>query len=167
MLTASWAVKFTAFGLFLCVHGCQKPGDQPAVQLSASIVQGQAVLHVAGVGSVQLVRDSTVSAASELADVKLVGRVGEAIVLLDTYASQPGPMSMCQAGEERWLRVMSLKTTFEQLRVKFASCRDDIEPDSPGYNLVDGVLELRWLSGPDGQKAAKYRVSPSAEVTRF
>ena len=67
-------------------------------------------------------------------------------------ASRPGGLSYCQAGEERFLRVISIirRPARETLRIKLESCRDNIELATPGiaWEPERAALQLNWLQGP-------------------
>jgi hypothetical protein len=98
-------------------------------------------------------RDTTVSPKAQPAKIEVVGEIkGAAIILVDTYPSIPGGMSYCQAGEERFLRVISIsnRTSKEAFRVKLESCRDNIELTSPGveWQPESSTLRIHWLLGP-------------------
>ena len=98
-------------------------------------------------------RDGTVLKNSKPEEIKIVGEVKHAaVVLIDTYPSIPRGMSNCQAGEESFLRVVSLvkKTPVETFRTKLESCRDNIELDSPGlaWSAESATLVIHWLQGP-------------------
>jgi hypothetical protein len=60
------------------------------------------------------------------------------VVLVDSYPSIPGGLSMCQAGEERFLRVVASTggKAEETFRLKVASCRENLELAAPA---------LEWL----------------------
>ena len=96
--------------------------------------------------------DATVSPESTPTDVQVVGEAKGALIIVDTYASIRGGLSYCQAGEERFLRVVSLAqpTPEETLRVKLASCRQNIELGTPGleWHSDSSTLDIKWLSGP-------------------
>lgn len=98
-------------------------------------------------------RDSTVASEVEPSDLMVVGTIkSSVIILVDTYPSVPGGMSYCQAGEERFLRVISMskKTAIETLRIKAESCRNNIELASPGIEWFpkSSILRVHWLQGP-------------------
>jgi len=98
-------------------------------------------------------RDATVSPKAQPTGVNVVGEIkGGAIILVDTYPSIPGGMSYCQAGEEQFLRVISIskKTAKETFCVKITSCRDNIELASPGIEWLpeSSTLRIHWLLGP-------------------
>lgn len=102
---------------------------------------------------VWLSRDTTVSPDTEPTGVDVVGEVkGVAVILTDTYPSIPGSMSYCQAGEERFLRIISIfkKPAEEVFHLKVESCRDDIELASPGleWSPESMTLHIQWLLGP-------------------
>ncbi|MGP8247815.1 MAG: hypothetical protein ACLQVN_25290 [Bryobacteraceae bacterium] len=105
---------------------------------------------------VSVARDGTVAPRTSPSEVKLVADLkGAAWILTDTYASIPGGMSYCQAGEERFLRVLGIAhgSARETLQVKLASCRDNIELADPGieWNAETNTLRIHWLSAPKGQ----------------
>jgi hypothetical protein len=98
-------------------------------------------------------RDYTVSPKVEPSDITIVGEVqGSVVILVDTYPSIPGGLSYCQAGKERFLRVISIskKPPQETMRFKLASCRDNIELASPGIEWFpeSSTLRIFWLLGP-------------------
>jgi hypothetical protein len=85
--------------------------------------------------------------------VKVVAEVsGSALILTDTYVSLPGGMSYCQAGEERFLRIIAIsgKKPVETYHVKIESCRDNVELASPGIQWSSETkrLDIHWLSAP-------------------
>ena len=99
-----------------------------------------------------LTRDVTVAPRARPTAVEVVGELkATAIVLLDTYPSISGGMSYCQAGEERFLRVISIvkPPPRETFRVKVASCRDNVELASPGieWQPASATLRIHWLQG--------------------
>lgn len=108
-------------------------------------------------------RDATVSPEAQPTGVTVVGELkGAAIILIDTYPSIPGGMSYCQAGEEQFLRVISIskKPAKETFRVKTASCRDNIELASPGieWQPDSSTLHIHWLLGPTLKTEPENRV---------
>jgi hypothetical protein len=96
-----------------------------------------------------------------------------AIVLVDRYASIPGGLSLCQAGVEEFLRVVSVAggRPTETFVVKVASCRDNIELAEPGL-VWDGpasTLRIDWLTGPTGKpevRAIRVGSDGRAQVVR-
>lgn len=109
-----------------------------------------------------LSRDSTIYPAAQPTTVKVVGEIkGSAIIITDTYPSIPGGMSYCQAGEERFLRVISIskKRVRETLRVKIESCRENLELDSIGieWSPESSTLRIHWLAGPATRRAPELR----------
>ena len=98
-------------------------------------------------------RDATVSPDAQ-PRLEVLGEVSEtAIVLVDTYPSIPGGLSFCQAGEERFLRVIAVTggQAQETLRVKVASCRDNLELASPAIEWLpqSSTVRIHWLLGPN------------------
>lgn len=106
-----------------------------------------------GTSPLSVQRDATVAKDSKPTSVKLVAQVSNsAIVLIDAYPSIPGGMSYCQAGEERFLRVLAIsgKRPSETFHLKLESCRENIELASPGlkWSPETNNLSIRWLSAP-------------------
>lgn len=96
--------------------------------------------------------DASVNPKNASATVEIVARVSNTTLLIqDTYSSRPGALSMCQAGQETFLRVIALAPLKEMLSLKLASCRENIELASPGleWQADSRALKIRWLSGPD------------------
>lgn len=97
-------------------------------------------------------RDDTVADNAQ-ASVKLVAELPQALILTDTYPSIPGGMSYCQAGEEVFLRVISLKGKHvkQTHQEKLGSCRGNIELADPGvtWSPESETLTVHWISGPE------------------
>lgn len=98
-------------------------------------------------------RDAQASPTAAPTSVRVVGELeGVALLIVDTYPSVPGGLSYCQAGEESFLRVISLARgpPVETFRVKVGSCREDIELTPPGIEWDPGsaTLTVHWLLGP-------------------
>jgi hypothetical protein len=110
-------------------------------------------------------RDSTVAPNAPPAQAEVVGETPDAVVVVDTYPSAPLGMSFCQAGEERFLRVVSTRggRAAETLRLKIASCRENLELATPGLEWLrdSSAVRVRWLVGPGGAGA------PSARTIRI
>ena len=107
--------------------------------------------------------DATVLKCTKPRKIKIVGETkNSAVVLVDTYPSIPGGMSYCQAGEESFLRVVSLakKTPVETFHTKLESCRDNIELASPGlvWSAESATLVIHWLQGPTSPGQAEKRI---------
>jgi hypothetical protein len=116
-----------------------------------------------GVITVLLDRDRFVLPGAGVLNVRVIGEVKHrAIVLTDAYPSRPAGMSLCQAGEERFLRVITLSghTARETLRVKLESCRENLELASPGleWRQRPPLLRIRWLAGPTKPGSPEQRV---------
>jgi hypothetical protein len=73
-------------------------------------------------------------------------------ILTDSYRSIVGGLSMCQAGQERFLRVLAVThyRLRETLRLKLESCRDNIELNSEGLRWMPDsmTLSVGWLMSP-------------------
>jgi len=110
-------------------------------------------LSAAGRYAVTAPIDGTVLPTALPARVDIVGEVTEhALLLVDTYASRPDGKPACQAGEERFLRLISFDEHRATLTysTKLASCREDIELDAGGieWHLESSTLRVHWLTGP-------------------
>jgi hypothetical protein len=108
-----------------------------------------------GTSRLRVERDATVTEGVNPASLKLVAEIpGSALILTDTYPSIPQGMSYCQAGQEVFLRVVTVsgKRPVETYRTKLESCRDNIELASPGLEWTPETrtLEIHWLSAPGG-----------------
>jgi hypothetical protein len=75
-------------------------------------------------------------------------------VLVDRYPSLPGGLSMCQAGEESFVRVIALgapqpRVTFT---AKIGSCLQNIELADPGleWSPDSRTLRIEWLASAAG-----------------
>jgi hypothetical protein len=111
---------------------------------------------------VRVQRDATIEPGAAPDNVQLVGEVpGKALIVTDTYPSAPLGMNYCQAGEEQFLRVITLaaEKASETLDLKLASCRDNIELADPGleWNAPSRTLRIHWLEGPANKQAAEER----------
>jgi hypothetical protein len=106
-----------------------------------------------GTSRLSVQRDGTVAQDSTPTSVKLVAEPSiSTVILIDTYPSIPGGMSYCQAGEERFLRVLDIsgRRPYETFHLKLESCRENIELASPGlkWSPETSSLSIRWLSAP-------------------
>jgi hypothetical protein len=110
----------------------------------------------------RVLRDSTVPSKAQPSEVRVVGELrGSAIIVVDSYRSKPGGMSYCQAGHERFLRIVTVlsKPPQETFRVKIESCRENIELASPGieWSPESSTLRIHWLLGPSGKGTPEER----------
>jgi hypothetical protein len=104
---------------------------------------------------VRVTRDAAVSPDARPSQVRVLGESkGVAIVVMDSYPSRRGGMSYCQAGQERFLRIISVARPAprETFRIKVESCRDNIELSDPAVEWLPESRSVRihWLSGPAG-----------------
>ena len=107
--------------------------------------------------SVMLERDDTVAPETAPDSIETVAKVrGAAIVIIDTYRSRAGGMSYCQAGEERFLRVISTVGQGATVRygAKVGSCLHNLELADPGvvWDATTATLHVHWLLGPNGKE---------------
>jgi hypothetical protein len=83
--------------------------------------------------------------------VEIVAEVGPSLIFIDSYYSVPGGMSYCQAGHERFLRVVTFgpPQPEEVLRLKLESCWQRIELEDPvKWSAETRTLHINWLFGP-------------------
>ena len=112
--------------------------------------------------SVWVTRDASIPAGAAPDNIEFIADIGQrTIVFIDSYPSNPGGMSYCQAGQERFLRVASIarKLAVETFRVKVESCRDNIELASSGIEWLpeSATLRIHWLQGPHGSGMPEVR----------
>jgi hypothetical protein len=137
----------------------QGAASGPRVSVTGRNENGRTRLELhrgaADAGTVLVDRDDTVDADADPNAVDVIADLpGVAVAIADQYPSAPGALSFCQAGDERFLRVVSLAGTkpAQTLSVKVASCRDNLELSEPAIEWVaDGsLLRIHWLTGPNG-----------------
>lgn len=82
--------------------------------------------------------------------VKLLGTHGRLTLVLDSYSSRPQSMSRCQAGSERWVRLVDLSARAERYAKLVESCLRDVVPgDPPASWAPDGRgVTVNLLSEP-------------------
>jgi hypothetical protein len=84
--------------------------------------------------------------------VEVLAEMDSSLVVVDTWLSRPGGGSYCQAGQERFLRVLRLEHDVADviLNLKLVSCWQAIELADTGveWSTVDSSLRIRWLLGP-------------------
>jgi len=135
-----------------------------SIRYSSGASQTRLEISAAGkkLQRVNLARDSTVAAKSLPSDIRIVGEIqGKVIILVDTYPSISGGMSYCQAGDEKFLRVISIAKTppKETLQLKLGSCRQNIELADPGmeWDSASSTLRIHWLLGPSQKEKPEER----------
>lgn len=122
---------------------------------------------------IRVKRDDTVDSQAVSQAVEVIARRGAAVVLIDTYASRSSGMSLCQAGEERFLRVITRGDVRarETWSMKLESCHENIELASPGYDwdAASGTLQLQWLQrgNADLPLQAWLTVAPDGQVSEL
>jgi hypothetical protein len=104
-------------------------------------------------GTLELRRDATVLDRATPNGIEAIAEVpGAVLILVDSYESRPAGLSMCQAGTERFLRVISLdrEPAAETFRTKLESCLQGIELGADGlkWEAASRTLHVRWLFGP-------------------
>jgi hypothetical protein len=118
---------------------------------------------------VRLSRDETVAPGSRVLAFELLAEKPPDVYLVtDRYASLPGPMSYCQAGQEQFVRVLvrapglkgGLHETFSS---KVESCRSNLElgPAGLSWDSASSTLTV------DGDQLKRYRISENGLVTPY
>jgi hypothetical protein len=102
-----------------------------------------------------LKRDDTVAPDASPLRVNVVADLpGRALILTDAYPSLSGGLSYCQAGEEQFLRVISIVNggAAQTFVTKIASCRGNLELSDQAlqWDPSTSTLQIHWLSGPSG-----------------
>jgi hypothetical protein len=116
--------------------------------------------------------DDTIAPGSAPRRVEVIAEMPQrAVVLVDRYASLPGGLSMCQAGEESFVRVIAIGAA--QPRVTFTaktgSCLQNIELADPGLEWSAGsrTLRIEWLANAAGApQTQEIIVSADGTVSR-
>jgi hypothetical protein len=133
------------------VNSAAAPAQATSSQLDASprfnelVTPGGRKLRIPAVADEYVRLDTGV-------DVQVLAEMDASVIVVDTYLSRPGGGSYCQAGQERFLRILRLDEDVAQatLSVKLASCWQEIELSDPGveWSAVDSTLHIQWLFGP-------------------
>ncbi len=144
--------------------------------LQAHTQTGQTILKIIRPKAMPLTlalgRDSTVGPSEQVYALNVIGDIpGNALIESDTYWSTPGGLSMCQSGQEQFLRVITMarQTAREALRLKIGSCINNVQLASPGiqWSPKTGLLQIHWLLGPDGKEHPDdqtYRITQTGQV---
>lgn len=156
MRTAFWAASL----LFIATPACPAPTNELTLPLGGLLrasTQGNATRFEwrspsGRRGVLRALRDDHVAPRAPVARLELVAQPHSSVILLtETYPSKPGGMSYCQAGEERFLRVLTANGKLEEtFRLKIASCRENLELSDPGLEWDPGsaTLRIHWLPVP-------------------
>jgi hypothetical protein len=114
--------------------------------------------------------DDTVAAGTAPNHVDVIGELSErAIIIADRYPSIPGGLSMCQAGEESFVRVVSVASTPPRVTftAKIGSCLQNIELAEPGleWRAETATLRIEWLANAAGTpETQELVISPDGRV---
>jgi hypothetical protein len=106
-----------------------QPGERTAISVDGA--------------SVQVAIDPTQVAPGAEPSIEVVERRGARILLLDGRASRPQGMNRCQAGQERWLRLIDLESRRELYSKLVESCIRDVVPGEPVATWAQGSDEIR------------------------
>jgi hypothetical protein len=120
--------------------------------------------------AVDVETDATVAAGTAAHRVETIGELaGRFVVVVDRYPSVPGGLSMCQAGEESFVRIVALgaarpRATFT---AKIGSCLQNIELADPGleWRGETATLRIEWLSNAAGMpETQELVISPDGRL---
>jgi hypothetical protein len=162
---ARWTVSGIVVGLSMCCAGAPSPaiappqgGPRPSAPthvdnshpdstrqiVEVATPRGKTIRVPVG-GDEYVRRDAGVH-------VEVLAEIDSSLVVIVTYLSRPGGGSYCQAGQERFLRVLRLERDIADvtLNLKLVSCWQAIELADAGleWSTVQSSLRIRWLLGP-------------------
>jgi hypothetical protein len=114
---------------------------------------------------VLLQRDETVASASPVAALELLAEKPSGVyVITDRYASRPGPMSYCGAGQEQFVRVLAREHGLrERFSLKVQSCRSNLELGSAGVSWDPSSSTLTI----DSEHPKRYRIADDGHVSPY
>lgn len=104
---------------------------------------------------IDLSRDSNVAKNAAPRALSLIGQLDASVLILtDSYPSIAGGLEYCEAGEEKFLRVISLarKEAVQTYHTKLESCRQNITLADPGveWDADQQTLAIHWASSRKG-----------------
>ena len=150
--------RSASVGLSLCLALLVACGPPPVANppasvdgVTASVVDKRATLHIARASrqfELAAPLDETVTPGAAPARVDVLGWTARAVIVADSYASASPGMSLCQAGHERFLRIVALGEAQATLvfTTKLESCRENIELAEPLRLSGDArTLNATWL----------------------
>lgn len=151
------------FALMLCIAGCSEPAkfasDAAAPATAPSPAQTSAIISLDIDGTplrVPVTLDPTMVDAAGDHDTRVLASKNGIAIVLDSYASRSQSMSRCQAGEERWLRVIDVAAARERYARLVESCLKDVVPGDPLFTGPDasGAYTVNLVSEPSLRIAA-------------
>lgn len=124
------------------------PVAAPSMETSPAPAAGTRIT-VEGV-AIPVAIDAAAIDAAQGNSVEVVARRGDRVLVIDGWASKPQGMSRCQAGRERWLRLIDLAGRRELFSKLVESCLHDVEPGNPVATWPDGsdTIRVDLLSEP-------------------
>jgi hypothetical protein len=161
MPTGSWVKRLAAWsilssGLILTCSGSWSQ-THPSIQSSGQNRTQKDILEFSSVeGKVfkfSVERNPLLAADQQHRQPEVIATPSpDLFVMIDTAASRPGPMSRCQAGLEKTLRIVSIRGTraLQTRSIPLESCNRSIELSSAGvvWDEKTSRLKIDWLSGP-------------------
>jgi hypothetical protein len=141
-----------------------EPGSQPSLEFQGGSIAYDAhgartILSITMADGkryqISLARGANVARGTPPREVMVIGQLdASAIILTDTYPSIPGGLSYCEAGEEKFLRVISLSgsSATQRYQTKLESCRQNLILATPGveWQSDSHTLAIHWTSGRKG-----------------
>jgi hypothetical protein len=164
---AAWLTQVAFAAVVLCI-GCASvyadgtPAGQ-ALQKTSPLHIKLDVTNTTGKRfSLHVARDPFAASQTKPLKVRVIAEPSpDSVVVIDSFRSRRGGMSMCQAGIEKTLRVLVRigNRVQERERVKIESCHENIELANGGidWNAADSTLRIRWLQGPTNKGMAEQR----------
>lgn len=149
--------------LMLCIAGCSGPAtsapEAAAPGATPSPAQAGAAISVSIDGRqlrVPVTLDLAIVDPAADHETRVLASKGDIAIVLDSYASRPQSMSRCQAGEERWLRVIDVAAARERYARLVESCLKDVVPGDPLLTGPDasGAYTVNLVSEPSLRIAA-------------
>ena len=159
----AWAFSL----LLLLICATARADGVPSVTQGTSKAFLDIVTASGALRRVRVSRDAFVAAGAKPRKIELVAeRANGTLIVIDTFASRPGAMSLCQAGTERSLRILvptkagAAARLVERDHLKLESCHGNIELADGGveWREADSTLRIRWLQGPTKKGELEERV---------
>lgn len=161
--------------LLLCAAGCSaapqasSPAPTPAPAPAPAKADAERVMALRLPGRnirVPVTVDPATIDPTADHETRLLASAGNIAIALDSYASRPQSMSRCQAGEERWLRVIDIAAARQRYAKLIESCLKDVVPGDPLLTGPDGAgaYTVNLVSEPSLRIAADGTVAPVSKA---
>jgi hypothetical protein len=145
MRTAFWVSSFIAAAL-QCLPLAITAKELPSTNLTFADRSGIRY-------ALRVIPDQFTAASQAVPEVQVIAqKTPSQFVIVDSLASRLGPMSMCQAGLERTLRVVRVHrgVASQVSQLKVASCHTGLELSEQPFtwDATTSTVTIRWLIGP-------------------